>query len=326
MEERVKSTHKVEVVPITLEKHPNADALSIVKVWGFTVVVKTADWIDKTMGAYIQPDSVVNTQREEFTFLKGHERIKVKKLRGIVSQGLLLPVPEGSKVGDDVAAILDVERYEPPTPLSSGGEDCPPPDGWKPCFDVESWNRYKHLFKEGEQVVATEKVHGASARYLFQDGIQYCGSRTGWKKEDEKNLWWKAFRNTPSIKAFCEANPGITLYGEVAGQVQDLKYGAKPGEVFFYAFDVWDKSNWLNFDEYLSLTNTWNVPRCPIIYTGPYSEEIQKLAEGKSIVAQAKNIDQIREGIVIRPAIEKTDPEVGRVCLKVVSNSYLERA
>lgn len=30
-----KSTHKAEVVPVKLEKHPSADTLSLVRVWGY---------------------------------------------------------------------------------------------------------------------------------------------------------------------------------------------------------------------------------------------------------------------------------------------------
>ena len=82
----MKSTHLVEVVPIRLEPHPNADSLSVVRVFdGYTCCVRTADWVGKTKGAYIPPDSVVDSSRAEFAFLAGHERIKVKKLRGIVS-------------------------------------------------------------------------------------------------------------------------------------------------------------------------------------------------------------------------------------------------
>lgn len=53
------SIFKVEVVPITLEPHPNAETLSVVKVFDYAVCVRTADWKDKLLGAYIPPDSVV---------------------------------------------------------------------------------------------------------------------------------------------------------------------------------------------------------------------------------------------------------------------------
>jgi len=45
------STHRVEVVPVSLEKHPNADALSVVRVFGYSVCVRTEDWQEGQLGA-----------------------------------------------------------------------------------------------------------------------------------------------------------------------------------------------------------------------------------------------------------------------------------
>ncbi len=62
----------------------------------------------------------------------------------------------------------------------------------------------------------------------------------------------------------------------------------------------------------------------PLLFSGPYDEaKAPLLAEGSSTVPGAKHV---REGCVIRPVIERTDPEIGRVQLKIVSSGYLERA
>ena len=62
----------------------------------------------------------------------------------------------------------------------------------------------------------------------------------------------------------------------------------------------------------------------PLLFAGPYDEsKVPLLAEGPSTVTGAKHV---REGCVIRPVNERTDPEIGRVQLKIVSNGYLERA
>ena len=53
------STFRCDVVPVTLEPHPNADSLSLVRVGGYTVCVRTADWEGVDRGVYIPPDSVV---------------------------------------------------------------------------------------------------------------------------------------------------------------------------------------------------------------------------------------------------------------------------
>lgn len=339
MEEIKKSTHKTEVVKVHLEPCPNADSLSLVTVFGYKVVVRTADWTEGALGAYVVPDSLVDTSKPEFAFLGGSNRIRVRRFRGTLSQGLLVKAPEGSKVGDDVSEILGVTRYQPPEPGEPGSPGYHPgrgmenergPEGWSPKYDVDSWFRYKHLFKEGEEVVATEKVHGASARYAYRNGRMYCGSRTCWKKESDENIWWKALRKSPSIAEFCQAHDGMDtiLYGEVYGQVQDLKYGHSKGGVSFVAFDVWQMGRWVGWEELGNLEKFQSLFWVPTIYKGPYEEnKIRTLADGKSTVAKIHgDPNQLREGIVVKPIVERNDPEVGRVQLKLVSDTYLERA
>ncbi len=341
----LKSTHRVEVVPVVLTKHPSADRLSVVKVFGYTVVVGTSGWEGKTLGAYIPPDSLVDTVLPEFAFLKekpildsegkctGYRidesitqvRIKAKKLRGIWSQGMLVPAPEGSTIGDDVTALFKVIHYDPPikginqgNSLITGSACAKPPLGVYPKYDVDSWRRYKHLFVRDESVWVFEKLHGCNARYLYKDGEYHCGSRTEWKKqyptydhlnvtqiarglkekaeqliargilydlEDEmvylaraqelvdklknatkqETLWWKTIRNYPMVLDWLKQHEGYTLYGEVYGQVQDLKYGTKPGETRFAAFDILaPDGRWLDMQEALSLANS-DVPWVPCI-------------------------------------------------------------
>ncbi|MSR62719.1 MAG: hypothetical protein EXS08_09790 [Planctomycetes bacterium] len=64
-----------------LEPHPKADTLSIVRVFaGYTVCVRTADWRGRELGAYVPPDSLVDTTRPEFTFLADgkNARLRIK--------------------------------------------------------------------------------------------------------------------------------------------------------------------------------------------------------------------------------------------------------
>ena len=357
-----KSTHRVEVVPVVLEPHPNADSLSLVRVFGYTVCVRTADWVGVDRGAYIVPDSVVDTTRPEFQFLDGHSRIRVKRLRGIMSHGLLMPSPMGAQIGEDVAEQLCVTRHEPPLPgekklgYTIGGESAEGPSIITYKYDVDAWRRYRDRFVAGEDVVVTEKVHGSSSRYVYWDGQMYCGSRLEWKKEhpnldhltveyltaqnvpedkaleiigrvkarpiaSRRNLWWRAL--TPDMEEFCQSNPGVVLYGEVYGNVQDLKYGLDG--VRFIGFDLLCSGQWMDW-EACQRTVDCKIPWVPVLYRGPYDEAtVEALADGESVVALWNGHKQIREGAVVKPVIERTDQHIGRVQLKLVSDVYLER-
>lgn len=329
------STHKVEIVRVgPIQQHPNADTLGTVTIHdSYTVVVKLDQWAEGTLAAYVPPDSMVPVNRPEFAFLAGstgaeHVRVKVKRLRGIYSQGLLIPLPEEAPertLGADIAGWLGVTHYDSPETFSSGGDSERAMSGDRPVYDVESFRRYgRDVFPDPlEAVAVTEKVHGANARYTFQDGRLWCGSRTQWKRDDPKSIWWTAARKYPQIEQMLREHPGVTLYGEVFGQVQDLKYG-RTG-VDFVAFDVLDPSgSYYSMQAFMDLCDAAQIPRCPVLYTGPVGRvDLLALAEGPSQIAGAKNV---REGCVVRAMQERWTPEHGRASLKIVGNGYLERA
>lgn len=108
---------KVEVVRVgQLEKHPNADSLSITRVHGgYPVIVRTEDWKTGDLGVYVPVDALVPTDAPEFAFLGTSNRIKAKRLRGVFSMGLLVPARPYMQEGEDVQNLLGVEKYIPPS-------------------------------------------------------------------------------------------------------------------------------------------------------------------------------------------------------------------
>lgn len=314
------SIFKVEVVSIKLEPHPNADSLSVVKVFDYTVCVRTADWTDKLLGAYIPPDSVV-PNNENFAFLQGKTRIKVKKLRGVVSMGLLVPAPVGSTIGDDVTALLGVTHYEPPQQnATTRGEIESPPSGIiAPPYDVENMLRYATLFQADELVHVTEKIHGANGRFVFHQDRMWCGSKNEWKKYDEENLWWRTLAQNPWLENYCRNHPGNVVYGEVFGNVQSLKYGLKMGHYQIRVFDILREGKFLPYNMLFDSTELQCVPS---LGAHPFNlEKLKVMAEGDSLIAGANHI---REGIVVRPIKDRFTYEIGRLQLKLISNAYLE--
>lgn len=383
------STHRVEIVAVVPEKHPNADVLSVVKIEGYQVVVRTADWVPSQtegyaailnhtldtlmatpkLGAYIPPDSLVPLDNPLFAFLKDPKkpdatqaRVKARKLRGEWSMGLLVPAPPGAKLGDDVAGQFGVTHYDPPEPhenLVTGGLSVAAPkylrrerkDGKYdtdpfgfdfPTYDVEAFRKYgRKVFEQGEPVWITEKIHGANGRFLFDGKSFYCGTRTRWVARNpdpvsgtERNVWWKALDATPALESFLSSNPGVAVYGEVYGQVQDLKYGTKPKEVRFAAFDILREGRWVNAEEARNIGHI--LPWVPVILHPGDCEELftfdfealLAMAEGPTLVETIPwpGPKHCREGIVIKPLEERWHAKCGRVCLKIVSNEYMERA
>lgn len=215
------------------------------------------------------------------------------------------------------------------------------PATFPPVYDVENFKNYNSVFEPGEEVVATEKIHGSNARFTFQDGKMYAGSRQFWKAEETECIWRQALISNPWIEEWCRAHEGYALYGEVVPTQGGYSYGAETDEPRVFIFDVLSPTG-----EWVEIFNPENPQNglegeirehwAPILYKGPFDETILRgLAEGPSAVAvpnpkntaadTVKTVKQPREGIVVRPRKERLVRGLGRLQLKIVSNTFLEK-
>src|SRR5271166_3555409 len=130
------STHKVEIVKIvSIEKHPNADRLEIAKIEGWQVVIGKGTFVNNDVALYIPVDSLLPESLETRLFPPDskiklyHHRIRSIKIRGQMSQGMLVPIeevdaelnarnldPSSFDIGTDFSEILGIVKYEPPEP------------------------------------------------------------------------------------------------------------------------------------------------------------------------------------------------------------------
>lgn len=339
------SCHEVRVVKLpAVEPHPNADQLGLVTINGFTVVVRLDQWKEGDLAVFVEPDYVVS-DLQMFAFLGEHKRIKTRRFRGVWSMGLLVParvslsgggeapllfddggIARPAREGDNIMEQLGIVRYEPEVHSKRShvvsGREVVVPEAVRdvPRYDLENLRKNRDVFAHGELVVATEKIHGANARYTFRDGQLYIGSRTRWVEDDGVNSWSQALIRAPWVRSWCEANEGWTLFGEIFGKVQSLDYGLGDA-IEFRAFDAMSPDGKFMDAEEFHQPGKLRGQTPPVLYYGPYDyDKLMELAEGKSAIPGAKHI---REGIVVKPYAERWDRSCGRVALKLVSNAYL---
>lgn len=332
IKEMAMSEFRIEIVRLgPVEALPNSNFLSITRVHGgYPCVIKSTDFKEGDLAVYVPVDGLVPLDHPKFAFLKKegdmktHHRLRAVRLRGTFSMGLLVPADSDMKEGEDVRERLGIIKYEPPEPFQMGGDNEKDP-GFLPTYtDIEGLRRWPDVLVPGEEVVISEKVHGANARFAFHEGRLWAGSHTGIKKRDPNNLWWKAAIQY-GLEEKLQRHPGIVFYGEVFGRVQDLHYGTMAsGQIrlaFFDALDVTTRT-YLPWDRFQAMLFDLELPLVPILYRGPWKPELVAHAEGESTVPDAKNV---REGMVVKPVQERWHDKAGRAILKVHGEGYLTR-
>ena len=354
------STFKVAVVRVTVEPHPNANALELAHIGGYVSVVRKGEFKTGDLAVYIPEGAVVPTEILARMGLEGKlagpqkNRVKAMRLRGVLSQGLVgsfKALGIEAREGDNVAERLCITKYEPPIPVAMAGEVFNAGSQFALHFDVENWRSHPDILQPGEEVIFTEKLHGTCTIVailphkdappeafgekrnilIMSKGLGAKGLAFKNNERNQSNLYVRATRALVARIDEMQRDAADTvivphfILGETFGPgVQDLTYGKEIGfRVFASAYGYRGDQHYLNWDFVDgSLKAQLNFETVPILYRGPFSEAVmRKYTDGKTTMCA----DHIREGIVMVPAVERTDQRIGRVCLKSVSAEYLTR-
>ncbi len=340
-----------EVLP-----HDNAERLEIAMIEGWACVTGKGQFRAGDKAIYIAVDSVLTPDVQ--TAILGDSKITLHKsrvrairIRGKVSQGLLVGFKEwpklaGLPVEEDVSLQLGVTKYEPPVPEYQKSVPGAPRKKANPLFkeytDISNIKHYFGIFKDGETVVMTEKIHGTSARYALLPTV----ANTLWKRFKKLvGLLPKyefcygsrrvQLQNQPGKKGYYGEDvygniakqhdieklllPGEEVFGEIYGPGIQKGYAYSAEEHCFVVYDVQKDGRWLDHGELVMWCEGNKLPMVPVLYVGPYSDA--KLAEFTSGPSILDPHTKVREGTVVR-SINETIGPCGRVVLKSISPEY----
>ena len=339
------SAERAEIFP-----HPNSDRMDLCKVGMFQLVVaksngyKTGDVIVFAPArAVLPPDLRPHYANSETgaSYLVGpeHDRVSGIRLRGELSEGITirpdyvlaklgLDSLAQLEVGADIAAQLGISKYEPPLPANFSGEvrrlelDVPFRQ-----HDVEQFGIFGGEFVAGEEVVATEKIHGSQANMLFRaDGCIHVTSKGMASKgfeigEDKGNIYWRALRNCRLDQLIAESYPGQTVqaFAEVyPAQGAAWSYGADGNRPWLRLFRlVVDGAELPRHQVDPAVRELW----APVLFEGPFEEAaLRVLARGKEQVSGREL--HIREGIVVTPRQPRPSREGWNLALKIINEKF----
>jgi RNA ligase (TIGR02306 family) len=371
-----------------VEKHPNADRLDIVKIGDFNCIVNRKDdgsqryyagshVIYVPEGAVI-PDHVLkdigfwdNEKSRGLLSGSNYNRVKAVKLRGVLSQGIIIPINEwggfdddpfrrelrlelgniGCKVvvpGQDVSELLGITKYEPPIPENMAGDVWRLPE-FAYYFDIDNIKKHPNLFEDGEFVWVSEKIHGTFMNIVIHNreigefafgknknitvtskGLLHTGLfLKNCEKNRERNVYVRKLIQILEDKGdkldYIPAHSFVVCGELFGGNIQDLKYGMDKLHEF-RVFDIFQDRSPLSLNDFVTQADRFGFSKdeiVPILGIGAYSRAmVDGFVDGPTTL---NNAGHIREGVVIKPIIERRDPRLGRVMAKHISEAYLLR-
>ena len=360
MERKLASVQRIrEIRPID-----GADSIELAVINNWQVVV--AKSVEHKVGdliVYCEIDSFLPI-REEFEFLRktsykkmadGSEgfRLKTIKLRGQISQGLVLPIhvldgPDEMKVGlskqpwgdqlqlgpyddalvldegVDVTSILGIVKYDPPMPAQLAGKA----KGYFPSFiNKTDEERIQNLTAgyielENRGYYVTEKLDGSSATYYFRNGEFGVCSRNLELIEEPDNSFWRIARELKIEEKLGSLEENLAIQGELIGEgIQGNPYKIKGQDLRIFSMFNIDTQRYLSLDEMHQVLKKMNVDSNPLqlVPILNYDYKLPNTIDEILMQADGKSVlnkETDREGIVIRNSDRS-------VSFKAISNKFL---
>ena len=313
---------------------PDSDFLELAHVMGWQCVVKKNEFKEGDIGVYYEVDSFLPLD-ERYEFLRASSyrenrdnrigyRIRTMKMRGQLSQGLLLPLgnfPEltDCSEGADVTEKLNVKKWYIPETAQSGGKIIGERPYGIPASDEIRIQSALELLDElnGKPYYITTKMDGTSGIVYYIDGKIGCCSRNKEIKDEEDSLYWTPVYKYGLKEKFAKLGKNIVITGEICGPgIQKNKLRLPDTE--WYVFDVkdWDAGRYYPYDEAIKLCSELGLQTVPLEERGEQFgyplETLLEKAKGK----YPSGLD--KEGIVVR---DVNSPKA--VSFKVLNNDAL---
>jgi RNA ligase (TIGR02306 family) len=310
---------------LDIQPIPNADLIVKAKVRGWWCVVGKDQFKIGDPCIYFEIDSLLPTDNPIFDGLGKYNslktqdectgyRIRTVKLRGQISQGLVLPYDGDLPTGTDLTEQLGVLKYDPYSPgvrlqSDNGAEGLFP--GFIPKTDEDRVQNLDIADILGKSFSITEKLDGTSfTAYKHEGAFKVC-SRNLILREDDSSIYWKLAKRYDLQS--CLSN-GYAVQGEIIGEgIQGNPLKLKGQELYlFYLYSIQDR-------KYVDNFNSWNLKKVPyidqVVFGSHTIEDIVAYADKRTSLL---NLHRQAEGVVFHQIVNGF-----KTSFKAINNTYL---
>ena len=320
----------------SIEPIKETNNLLLANIGGYNVIVnKNNNFEVNSLGVYFFLDAVLNPEQKEFAFLEG-KPLKTKKLFGVLSQGLLMPMKicegltkEELKEGVDVTTLLQVKKYIHPAEMidykDMDSSRAPFPSNF-PKTDEQRVQEDVSLIQRlvGLYIVITRKEDGCSTSYYFLNGTFLICGRNNVLLTSEKGVehYFDMNKKYSVEEKMRKYNKNMAIQGEIVGpKINGNKMDLK--EKHFKVFNIYliDEHRYACHDEVKQICSDLGLQTVPILFEGKMDEKNLNLPY---FLEMANNLTYESVGKKVLPAegiVVKTHDR--RISFKVISNVFL---
>lgn len=324
-----------------IEPIKDADRIEVARVLGWKVVVQKGVYKVGDFCVYFEVDAHLPIE-DRYSFLESCRkvspisgdgyRIKTRQIRGIYSQGLIMPIEDFPEIknreeGADVTELLHVKKWEVPEVTGSLGVMTGKKPYFVPTTDetrVQSNDELREACLGKECYIST-KMDGTSVSVYYVNGEVGATSRNNSISDTADSCVWKYLHAHGIPEALKNYGRNLILQGEFCGEgIQKNRLKLKAPEwyvfnVFFLDEDIHRKM--LGLYEMLDVCEKLGLKHVPIEEIFTFDMTLDEC------IARAKGNYQSgnkKEGIVIRPVEPEYSESLKKsLSFKVLNNDYL---